>query len=527
MLHVYQLQSAAPSKKLEDIFLTDRNDMPKERQISQPILFSLIKDCLSDREGLTARELSEILRENKSDVNSVLYEQSTTFTKDKSLRPRWFLIEGSGENPIDESEHTQFAELSEELPFALYPWQSRALKAWQQNDRSGMVEAVTGAGKTRLALAAIHEHLLLNGRVAVIVPTVELQRQWNSQFTEFFPSVKVGLLGNGNNSSLQECDILITIANSASAKNLRLPKGCIGLLVADECHRLGSEVFKRALKPEFACRLGLSATHERSDGAHASVLEPYFGPVCYELDYPEAKAEGVIARVHVKCVDCHFGDEEQMQYDEFTEEIARAKKVLVEQFGVSGEPYRRFMEELADMRVNGTRKMGIAVGRYQSAVTKRRMLLSETEVKLEALNSLVTQILRSNGALIFTETISAAEKAADRLNKLGVETVAMHSQLKPRERQAVFEGFKNGDIKAIVAPHLLDEGVDVPEADLGIILAATRTRRQMVQRMGRVLRLKSDNRMATFIIVYIAGTTEDPDKGAHESFFGDILSIAE
>jgi superfamily II DNA or RNA helicase len=185
------------------------------------------------------------------------------------------------------------------------------------------------------------------------------------------------------------------------------------------------------------------------------------------------------------------------------------------------------MEELADMRVNGTRKMGIAVGRYQSAVTKRRMLLSETDVKLEALNSLVTQILRSNGALIFTETISAAEKAADRLNELGVETVAMHSQLKPRERQAVFEGFKNGDIKAIVAPHLLDEGVDVPEADLGIILAATRTRRQMVQRMGRVLRLKSDNRMATFIIVYIAGTTEDPDKGAHESFFSDILSIAE
>ena len=171
--------------------------------------------------------------------------------------------------------------------------------------------------------------------------------------------------------------------------------------------------------------------------------------------------------------------------------------------------------------------MSIAVGRYQSAVTKRRMLLSETEVKLEALNSLVPQVIRSNGALIFTETISAAEKAADRLNELGVETVAMHSQLKPRERQAVFEGFKNGDIKAIVAPHLLDEGVDVPEADLGIILAATRTRRQMVQRMGRVLRLKSDNRMATFIIVYIAGTTEDPDKGAHENFFDEILNIAE
>ncbi len=526
-MHVYQLQSAAPSKELEDISLIERNNMPKERTVSQPILFSLIKDCLSDREGLTARELSEILGENKSDVNSVLYEQSATFTKDKSLRPRWFLVEDILETAIDEPEHTEFVELSEELPFALYPWQSRALKAWQQNDRSGMVEAVTGAGKTRLALAAIHEHLLLNGRVAVIVPTVELQRQWNSQFTEFFPSVRVGLLGNGNNGSLQDCDILITIANSASAKNLRLPKGCIGLLVADECHRLGSEVFKRALKPEFACRLGLSATHERSDGAHTSVLEPYFGPVCFQLDYKTAKAERVIARVEVILRACQFDDEEQMQYDEYTEEIARAKKVLVDKFGVTSEPYQRFMEELANMRVNGTRKMSIAVGRYQSAVTKRRMLVSDSDVKLEALKSLTTHIHNSNGALIFTETISAAEKAADLLNELGIESVAMHSQLKPRERQAVFERFKGGDIKAIVAPHLLDEGVDVPEADLGIILAATRTRRQMVQRMGRVLRLKSDNRMATFIIVYIAGTTEDPDKGAHENFLDEILDIAE
>ena len=73
---------------------------------------------------------------------------------------------------------------------------------------------------------------------------------------------------------------------------------------------------------------------------------------------------------------------------------------------------------------------------------------------------------------------------------------------------------------------MLDEGVDVPAADLAVILAASRSRRQMIQRMGRVLRRKPDGRAARFIIVYARGTVEDPALGAHEGFLDEITPVA-
>jgi superfamily II DNA or RNA helicase len=70
----------------------------------------------------------------------------------------------------------------------------------------------------------------------------------------------------------------------------------------------------------------------------------------------------------------------------------------------------------------------------------------------------------------------------------------------------------------VTAPQVLDEGVDVPAADLAVILASSRSRRQMIQRMGRVLRRKPERTLARFVIVHVEGTVEDPSCGAHETF---------
>ena len=74
---------------------------------------------------------------------------------------------------------------------------------------------------------------------------------------------------------------------------------------------------------------------------------------------------------------------------------------------------------------------------------------------------------------------------------------------------------------------MLDEGLDLPAADLGIILAASQSRRQMIQRMGRVLRRKPDGRFARFVIAYVIGTSEDPANGAHEAFLDKITDVAD
>jgi len=72
----------------------------------------------------------------------------------------------------------------------------------------------------------------------------------------------------------------------------------------------------------------------------------------------------------------------------------------------------------------------------------------------------------------------------------------------------------------------LEEGVDVPDADLAIIVAASKQRRQMIQRMGRVMRQKADGRDARFVILYVEDTDEDPRLGAHELFVNELIEVA-
>lgn len=79
----------------------------------------------------------------------------------------------------------------------------------------------------------------------------------------------------------------------------------------------------------------------------------------------------------------------------------------------------------------------------------------------------------------------------------------------------------------MTAPQVLDEGIDVPAADLGIVLGASHSRRQMIQRMGRVLRRKPDGRPARFAIVFVEGTTEDPALGAHGAFLDEVTAVAD
>ena len=104
------------------------------------------------------------------------------------------------------------------------------------------------------------------------------------------------------------------------------------------------------------------------------------------------------------------------------------------------------------------------------------------------------------------------------LTGCGLRAAAMHSRLSTRARAEILELFATGGLDVLAAPRVLDEGVDIPAADLGVIIGASRSRRQMVQRMGRVLRKKADGRRARFVVVFVEDTVEDPSSGAHEDF---------
>lgn len=415
---------------------------------------------------------------------------------------------------------------------SLYRWQSDALRAWEAQSRRGVVEAVTGTGKTMVGLAAALDELGRGGQVCILVPTRELLDQWNGALeTVVPPGTRIGLLGAGHRDSLGQHDVLVAIVNSAAvaAGELDLrPRRPGGLMVGDECHRYGSERNRLALVEPFPHRLGLSATYERADDGHLTWLDPFFGPCCFSMDHRRAIDDGVIARFNVAIVGARLSGEEHRDYVELSTTMAGFRAELIGRHHVPTEPIGAFLEAVARLARHDRGDAATVVARgYLRAMQDRRRLLAETPVKRQVLRNLVPALAAADRAIVFTQSIDAAMGAAATIRAHGLSAAAIHSRLPGPERHDVLSRFADGALHVVAAPQVLDEGIDVPAADLAVILAASRSRRQMVQRMGRVLRRKPDGRRARFVIVVAEGTVEDPLQGAHGEFLDTVIDVAD
>lgn len=502
---------------------------------SQRTLASLISAALQDKPGRSARELTVTLGEEKRAINHVLYSRRDLFYSLGETPPRWYstlaapdpLAEREDDESAVEIQRLATGDTDHWIEHHLYPWQQAALVAWEANGHRGIVEAVTGAGKTRVAIAAMAEMLADGGRVAVIVPNVELQRQWRAQVEDWLPSAVIGELGGSKRGSptLEYSDVLIAVINSAAKYKLGLGRKR-GLLVADECHRAAADTFRAALEEEFDWRLGLSATVARPDDQHLSVLLPYFGSVVYELGYVEAAAQQVIAPVRLAHILVNFDSKKQEEYDQLSLEIREYWLELVNRWDVPPEPASEHFKKVAELAQQWPNREGKVAKAYQKRISMRRHLLDHAEDKWATLSALAPSINAADRTMIFTNTIGAAVAAVQRLKQAGISAGAMHAELPPSARRDLLENFGSGAIQVVVAPKVLDEGIDVPAADLGVIMGGSKTLRQMKQRMGRVLRRKDDGRDARFVIIAVQGTVEDPRIGAHEMFLSEVQQIA-
>ncbi len=409
----------------------------------------------------------------------------------------------------------------------LYAWQEEALAAWDEDGRQGVVEAVTGAGKTRLALQAIGEALEEGRKSLVVVPTVELVRQWRRNLDSAFPDERVGSRGGGEHDSLREVDVLVSTVHAAR-KGGFLPRGQAGLLVADEVHRYGAPTFSKALDSRFTWRLGLSATYRRDDLGD-ELLDAYFGPEpVFKLWYDRALQDEVIAPFDIALVAIRFGEEEQQSYDYYDAQAKAAAGKLINEFCLPARPFAEFMKAVTVASGGPAGPERTAARAYSKAFSERRRMVAETPAKDPVLQALAPLAAGAGtrATLVFTGTKEAAQHAAHLFAAGGCNATAIYSGLDDDERQVRMADFKQGAVGMLSAPKLLDEGVDVPEADLGVIVAASRSKRQMVQRLGRVVRKKDDGRHGRLVVLYVAGTAEDPAADEESAPLKEVLPYA-
>ena len=409
----------------------------------------------------------------------------------------------------------------------LYRWQLDALVSWLRCGRRGVIEAVTGSGKTDVAIAAAADALRRGRFVLVLVPSRVLMEQWHGRLIAALPGARIGRLGDNGRDHPGSCDVLVATRHSAAAHKPVPPGDAEGLLIADECHGLGGGVLRRALLPQYVERLGLTATLERTDDAVTDLLLPYFGGICHRYGFAEAIADGVCAQPRVAFVGVALTVEERGEYIATEQQLVQARQHLRQVRGVPLEPFGAFLAAVAHLAERDAGPDGRAAREYLDAFAKRRQIVAQSSGKYELLGRFAPAIKAADGALLFTETVRAANHAINRLDPLVAIELITGSTAR-RQRRDILDDLRVRRLDAVAAPRVLDEGIDVPDANLGIVMSASRTRRQMIQRMGRILRRKRPGVGARFVIMFAKDTLEDPAmRMERDGFLDEIERISE
>jgi len=356
---------------------------------------------------------------------------------------------------------------------SLREWQQKAMPLWEQGGHRGIVSVVTGGGKTIFALSCIER--LQPETTLVVVPTVALLDQWWIEAADFFGLEIDEVHVVRSNGSIRTGTINLAVLNTAATLNekKRVPP-CF--LIVDECHKAASDKFRAALDVPKLASLGLSATPERQyDDGLQDVLIPALGPVIFEYSYRDALRDGVIVPFNLRNVVFDLEEDRQAEYDKLTRAIAKA----IRRYGAEAE-------ETVALYLKRARVMNLSMERVRLAL------------KLCAAH-------RQQRVLVFHEDVEACNLIHHVLVTNNVRSGIYHSKLTMRERVAMLTGYRRGDLDVLVTCRALDEGFNVPETQVGIIAASTATRRQRIQRLGRVLRPASGKSGA---LIYTLVATE-------------------
>lgn len=411
-----------------------------------------------------------------------------------------------------------------ESKLSLFPHQSLAVDEWLLNNKSILMEMATGTGKTRTALGCMMELLKSGESFLAIVATPQgtLSRQWKKDVEDLKIMVDFQTIIDGSNSKWSsELEKLIldlsfglynngiiytTHATCSDKKFIRIMdenKGNLKVLfICDEVHGIGSAKQKNALLPIYDYRIGLSATPERMfDEGGTNQIRNYFGNKSFEFTISQAlhtinpiTGKPFLNRYLYKPVFVDLNDKEMEKYKKITQNII----------------YLKHQDDYDEKDLN-------------ILYTKRANVLKNAEYKFDVYKNVINE-LQDHGHI--KDTISfVTEKQMPKVMKYLAEQGIIREKITEEEsatrkvtndglteREKIIRNFKDGTCQMLLGLKCLDEGIDIPNARIAILLASSTNPREYIQRVGRVIRQNPNKDISIIYDLIVA-----PNDGSESS----------
>ena len=361
----------------------------------------------------------------------------------------------------------------------LRQWQEKAFPLWWAKKR-GIVKVVTGGGKTVFAIHCLTKYLEeeKDNSIFIVVPSIALLDQWYEGLQKTFGDKDISLNGGGEHL---EVISKITISTIDSVKNIihkfNAPNT---LLIVDECHKIGTEKRGEILTGNWHATLGLSATPERDyDDNFYIIIKKILGDIIFDYDYIDAREDEVIVNFKLLYAYAEMTEAENDKYKDFTKKIQR-RAATIGGNNMNDYPLKMLIFNRARMVKNSKNRIPFGVELLQKH--------------------------KRDSCIVFTENKKQAKEFNKIINKKGYKSAIYNTDLDNNEREENLNNFKSGNLNVLVSCTALDEGFDMPEADGAMILSASSSKRQRIQRMGRVLRITANKENALIVTVYSSNT---------------------
>lgn len=417
--------------------------------------------------------------------------------------------------------------------FRLRDYQKSAVEAWFDADRHGLFEMATGTGKTKTALACFEKLVLDVPKLMTVItaPYQHIAAQWAHEFAEHDPlflsneqdwreSLHVAI--NECNLGVRDNLVVVAVQNTACSSSflhyvgLSADAGLSPFLIADEVHGLGSPEFQKGLSPAYQMRLGLSATPtRRGDDEGTDVIQQFFGGTVFKFTIQDALTwVDPITGLTPLCpyayqpIFVELNEAERIEYEKLTSKIMKLR-------GYKDDPeVKKNLDNLYYARAD---------------------IVKEASNKVPALREILAGVENVRRSIIYCNDFEQMDDVQQVLRDLGIRyrrftglegTRPEKSLNGYSERDWALRDFSQDDIEVLLAIKCLDEGVDIPSATTGYILASSGNPREFIQRRGRLLRRspgKELARVVDFVVRPSRMTDESPLKTFELNIFAKEL----